>query len=163
MPAFFIYRGSSQAIALSRPRSGNNQFILYAADTSKGWRVNKRISFVDGERGVDRGAFVRVYDDFDKHVGYQLTAGRIVDYDVKPQGAHGALSLSEMHANAGVDGRSRTIHLSEDDRLERVRFGLHPEDSVERAIKKVKVYERPAPGRGDRAIRVYPKETQSSR
>lgn len=148
---------------MSRPRTGNNQFILFSPDASRGWRINRRISFADGERGVERGVFIRVLNELNQHVGYQMTAGREADYDVMPQGVSGALSLREIYSNAGVNGRSRTRGLSEDDRLIRVKQGLHPEDVIERAEQKVKVYERPAPGRGDRAVRVYPKGTTSSR
>lgn len=88
------------------------------------------------------------------------------------------ITLSEVQRNAGLHGRSHTIGMPEWRRLKRhARFDekkiLPPEDAIERAIEKVRLWPYPAsvkrdarggavtdlkgaPVFGDKAVRVYP-------
>lgn len=73
----------------------------------------------------------------------------------------------ELRRNAGLYGRSSTIGMQEWKRLQRagkrVFVGenfrpviLEPEDAIERAIEKVRLWPYPASVGGDKAVRVYP-------
>lgn len=113
-----------------------------------------------GERHVERGTFRRVYDELGKHIGYQPVKISPADFDVRSQPSTPAISEEETASNAGLDGRSKTASLDELAREKRIANGLDPEDFIERAIEKVRCWTRPAPGKGDRAVRVYPKEAR---
>ena len=85
-------------------------------------------------------------------------------------GSPPTITLTEVQMNAGLFGRSHTMGLSEWKRLKRhAKYDekkiLAPEDAIERAIQKVKLWPYPAsrvddgsgePVFGDRAARVYP-------
>jgi len=103
-----------------------------------------------------------LWDEFGRFQGYLLVeALPPTDEKLPSLISSASISANEVLANAGVLGRSRTASLSEEDRITR----RHPktgrpmpaEDFVERAQEKVRLWTQPAPGRGDRAVRVYPK------
>ena len=102
------------------------------------------------------------YDQFGRFEGYNLVeAPPRTDESLPSLLSTASISSREVLANAGVLGRSRTAGLREDERLTRrhpvTGHRLPAEDFVERAQAKVKLWTEPAPGRGDRAVRVYPK------
>ena len=152
---------------MARPRNRNSsQLYVYPANITLGWRHVRTISFGDGEAKVERGSMRRVYDQFGQHVGYQLVvAPPRTDESLRSAHSAGQISAAESVANAGLLGVSQTAGLDDDQRFERAsEFSktLYPkvdliEDFVERAQEKVRLWTQPAPGRGDRAVRVYPK------
>jgi hypothetical protein len=118
----------------------------------------------EGDAKVASGIWDRVHDEDGKLVGYQPLDASPSDEQLPSQNSNPCISMGEMQANAGVcfaRGKSRTENMPEAKRLGR----KHPltgrllpaEDFIERSIEKVKLWTRPAPGRGDRAVRVYPK------
>lgn len=146
---------------MARPRIRNHSDLLvFAINTTLGWSVTKRTGYAPGEAKVERGEWRRVVDDHGELVGYQP-----VVHEVKPVPSNDcsrcALQVPEMRANAGLMGRSRTAHLSDEQRATR----LHPksgrllpeEDFVERVGKLMKAYLGTANRSGDKAVRVYPR------
>ncbi len=100
------------------------------------------------------------------HVGYQVLANLTKDEDLPSGASSSSITASECELNCG---KSRTVGLPEDKRISRrTRMGraLPPEDAVERAQAKVRMWPHSAsridngrgdPVYGDRAVRVYPK------
>lgn len=128
-------------------RSSLNEFLLFNPYTDVGWRVVRRIGFHRGERMVDLGAAVKVLDDFGNHVGYKLRGSSEPGTPVVEASGSTSIALDarESMANAGLFGGSRTESMSEERKLSRIhprsgRF-LAPEDMVERAQGKVRVYQ----------------------
>lgn len=162
---------------MARPRNRNRQryrntsdFLLYSADMSAGWRVIQRVSYAYGEHRCKLGEFRRIFDQFNRLVGYQAVAPK-QDATNESGRSPAALGVMEMQANAGVLGRSRTAGMREPDRIARhdPKSGhlLPEEDFIERTRALVKAYPHSANfhdmkkrGTSDRAVRVYPKETQ---
>lgn len=142
--------------------------LLFGANTTLGWRVSRRISRLEGERGVERGAFREVLDETSGAlIGYQMIAEAEMagDRDLPSLQSAASISDREMRMNAGELGPSRTAGLPEAKRLERAerrdeQTGQHlhlaPEDEIERAQMKVRVFPKLGAARGD-ILRVWPR------
>ena len=147
---------------MARPRIRTSlQFYLYSPTTALNWRRTQIVTLVEGDKLVAEGKARRRFDSWGRHDGYELIESKPTDEKLPSLVSSASISTNEVLANAGVLGRSRTANLSEEDRITR----RHPktgrpmpaEDFVERAQEKVRLWTQPAPGRGDRAVRVYPK------
>lgn len=162
---------------MARPRIRNSSNLLhvYSPWTNLGWRVTRTIDIGEGEAKVRGGHFRHVHDEAGKIIGYQPVVEVVMPSSTPSDPSRAALGCAEMRAAAGLMGSSRTAHLREIDKLERVdeRTGkkLPPEDFVERVQQLMDAYSESAnfrdirvkraglaPG-GDRAVRVYPRMT----
>jgi hypothetical protein len=149
-------------MAHSRP---SEKFLVFAACTTLGWQVVRRLTFAKGEAMANAGVYARVYDEVTGlQIGYQIAKEPATDKDIPSQPTQAVISISELEANAGVRGRSRTAGLPEHKRLERAKRTsrktgklLLPEDAIERATAKVRVYPMVGPARGD-ILRAWPKK-----
>ena len=144
---------------MSRPR-----YELFTT-TATGNRSSRWISEKEVIRGLARGSMREYYDEFGRFKGYELIdVPPPTDESLPSLISTASISSREVLANAGLMGRSRTAGLREDERLTRrhpvTGHRLPAEDFVERSQEKVKLWTQPAPGRGDRAVRVYPKTPQ---
>jgi hypothetical protein len=162
------------SIAMARPRiRSSSQLHVYSQWTNLGWRVTRTIDIGEGEAKVRCGHFRHVHDETGKVVGYQPVVEVQMSSSTPSDPSRAALGRGEMRAAAGLMGASRTAHLDEKDKLDRVdeRTGkpLPPEDFVERVQALMEAYPASAnfrdirlkrrglaPG-GDRAVRVYPR------
>lgn len=150
---------------------GMNIFPLWLPETKKQWRVAREVSFASGEAKCASGEWGRVRDAHDNLAGYQVLASSFKSEESLPCGATStSISVRELLMSAGCFGKSRTMRMTEEQRLARhAPFDpeklLPPEDAVERAIAKVRQWPHPAsrvddgggePVYGDRATRVYP-------
>jgi hypothetical protein len=156
----------------SQRRGERGEFYLFPADVTLGWRVIRMVSGAMGEEKLARGEWRDVYDEKGNHIGYQLLDTFHRDRSVFSSSYRCSvtITLTEVLMNAGLFGRSRTKGMPEQKRLARHAKDddqkiLPPEDAIERAIVKVKLWPFPAsriddgtgePVYGDRAIRVYP-------
>jgi hypothetical protein len=150
-------------------RTSDGALNLYPADDSRGWRVIRVVSFSDGLEKVASGDWMLVDDVNGNPWYFQLKANFTTDQDLPSGASSSSITESECKLNAGCGGKSRTMGMSEDRRLCRrdiVSHALPPEDAVERAINKVKMWPHPASRiddgtgiavYGDRAVRVYPR------
>ncbi len=155
-----------------RRSSGKATYRLFAPETVLGWRVVRWVPESLGEQKVAQGEWRRVYDEQGNHVGYQMLAGTQYDHGPFPDSYRSSVIISpaEMRMIAGEYGRSRTLGMSEQQRLLRhARYDkskiLPPEDAIERAHGKLCQLTTPAsriddgsgePVFGDRAVRAYP-------
>lgn len=141
---------------LRRGNIGAN-YLLFAAETTLGWRVVRRVSGAQGEEMLARGQWRDVYDASGNHIGYQVIASYKTDLEILSGSSSCSITAREIELNAGLRGRSRTAGMSEEQRISRraPRTGspLPPEDAIERAIAKVKEWPR---SHRDRAVRIYP-------
>ena len=68
---------------------------------------------------ANAGVYARVYDEVTGlQIGYQIAKEPATDKDIPSQPTQAVISISELEANAGVRGRSRTAGLPEHKRLE---------------------------------------------
>jgi hypothetical protein len=140
----------------------NREFHLYATNTTLGWRVIRHTSAEVGESKVAAGLWRRVYESVSlKHVGYQpLGADRLTDEDLHSmQQSSACITADEMELIAGVafkGSRSMTFGMDEVARTERITRGLAPEDEVERAVAKFRVWNKVGSAKGD-ILRAWPK------
>lgn len=153
-------------------RACKGDLNLYSADTTLGWRVVGHTSAHGATAKLARGDWREVYDEQGHHLGYQVLVGKRCKCSFSPHSSSSSVSARESELNAGLRGASRTAGLTEEQRLNRHnQYGksLPPEDAIERAMEKVRLWPYPASrvddgsGEavfGDRAVRVYPK-TQS--
>jgi hypothetical protein len=153
-----------------------NRYDLYPPTTTLGWRVIRKVTAAEVDDALARSLWREVYNELGNFAGYQIKPNFQTDDDLptgwssRPIGV--TVTISEMDLNAGTKfkrGKSRTLGQSEDKRIARksaVGKALPPEDAVERAIEKVKLWPFPAnriddgtgePVYGDRAVRCYPK------
>jgi hypothetical protein len=147
-------------------------FNLYAADTTLGWRVIDQIPGAIAAQKVASGKWREVFFEDGSFAGYQVISATTSGKKIPSRGGSPpTITLSEVQMNAGLYGRSRTLGMPEWKRkLRHAKYDedkiLAPEDAIERAIVKVKLWPFPAsriddgssePVFGDRAIRVYPK------
>jgi hypothetical protein len=141
---------------------------LYAAPTDNGWRIIKRVAFELGEAMVAADAATRVFDEFNKHVGYKLVDPQTHEASLPERTSSASITARESLASAGVCGKSVTKAMREEQRVTRVHSQsgkkLPAEDFIELAQEKVATqtvsanFAEQADGRsGDRAPRVYPK------
>lgn len=164
----------------ARREESGKLFNLYAANTSMGWRVIRQISGAYAAIKVASGEWRPVsYEQSGDLAGYQEVPARFSPPvfsgpGVKIPGMRSVaatITLKEMQMNAGLFGRSRTLGRAEWKRKARhAKYDkdkvLAPEDAIERAVEKVRLWpypasvigvdERGAPVFGDKAVRVYP-------
>ncbi len=128
------------------------------------------VSGAQGEEMMAQGKWRDVYDEAGNHIGYQVIANYKSDSEILSGSTSISITVRECELNAGLRGKSHTAGMSEEKRMSRRSASgkvLPPEDAVERARAKVKLWphpanrigtdERGAPVYGDRAVRVYPK------
>lgn len=142
------------------PSSTTNLWPVFAIETDRGWRVVRNVPQAEAELKVERGEFVRVYDELTKAcVGYKPSSGPSSpgDLDFPSHGSRPSITARESQTIAGARGRSRTVGMSEDRKISRRNLSGHlcaPEDAVELAMEKFRVW----PEIGDtKAVRVSPK------
>ena len=159
---------------MARPRIRNtsHQFPIVTPWTNVGWRVTRLTDFAEAEARAERGELRRLFDPKTGALAaYEVleVPKSLTDHPSDPTRA--ALGVQEMHALAGLMGRSRTMRLDEKTKLERVKSGMlrSEEDFVEKVHNLVDAYLRSAnfaktKGRrpGDRACRVYPREAATT-
>lgn len=144
---------------------------LYATETTLGWRITNQVPMALGWEKVALRKWRAVQYDDGSFAGFQPTVAPQPGKSIPVlAGSPPTITLTEVQMNAGLFGRSRTMGMPEWKREKRhARYDekkiLAPEDAIERAIEKVKLWPYPAsriddgggePVYGDRAIRVYP-------
>jgi hypothetical protein len=149
---------------------------LYAKGTLVGCRVVRQVPITLALEKVALGVWRRVFYEDGAEAGFQPYAQPPTERPRTPMpgvsldGSPPTITLTEVQMNAGLFGRSRTMGMPEWKRLKRhAKYDekkiLAPEDEIERAIEKVKLWPYPAsrvddgsgdPVYGDRAVRVYP-------
>ncbi len=143
-----------------RPARAGREFYYFDENTTLGWAILRSISFEAGERQVALGVARRVLDYVGNHIGYQRATPPPAPTQATTLTAAQTFSAADVMLNAGTvfrNGRSRTARLNEEQRKDRVSNGFEAEDHIERVTERLRLYPYPAPGRGDRAVRVYPK------
>lgn len=113
---------------------------VFPAETSLGWRVIRVVSVMVAAEKLARGEWRQVYDEFGNFVGCQVLASFQSDLELPSGATATSITALESQLNAGCFGRSRTVRMSEEDRISRhSRNGkaLPPEDAIERAIAKL--------------------------
>lgn len=149
---------------------------LYTKGTLVGCRVVRQVPVSLALEKVALGMWRRVFYEDGSEAGFQPYAQPQPERPRAPQpgasldGSPPTITLTEVRMNAGEFGASRTKGMPEWKRLKRhAKYDekkiLAPEDAIERAIAKVKLWPYPAsrvddgsgePVYGDKAIRVYP-------
>ena len=144
-------------------RRGSKRFPVYAAETLLGWRVMRYVLFVRGEDMVAAGKWREVYDEQNNHIGFQEMPGRQRDEQKLSMQSSTGLVAHDIVLNAGrafKGGKSRTVGLTEDQRLNRVHGQtgkpLPPEDAVELVEAKVRIWPELKDDKQD-VLRVWPK------
>jgi hypothetical protein len=156
-----------------RRTSSGALFNLFAANTALGWRVIDQVTGTLAAQKLAAGKWREVVYEDESFAGYQVVSAATSGKKVPSrEGSPPTITLAEVQMNAGLYGRSRTLGLPEWKRKRRrAKYDedkiLAPEDAIERAIVKVKLWPFPAnrigtdddgnPVYGDRGIRVYPK------
>lgn len=140
-----------------RSKSSQRGFDLLSSGVGYSERTIGRITSVEGEAMVRGGRAVRIlHVDTNVVAGYQLCAvpapnkspGFLRDKQrpvVVPAAAgsdasSAAFSRAEVDAIVGLRGESRTAHLSEEQRAQRILRKWRGEDIVESAQQKIRVY-----------------------
>lgn len=137
-----------------QPKS--REFRVFAADCD---RVLQRASAQQAEIYERSGIWRREYDGVTgAHIGFRVIGRemRRVDMDLRTMQTPATLTKAAIETIAGCRGSSHTAHLSEADRLERVRNGRAPEDQIERDLAKFEVYPFVGAAQGD-ILRAWPK------
>jgi hypothetical protein len=152
---------------------------LYSTNTVLGWRVIDQVPIELALEKVALCKWRRVFYADGEAAGFQPlteTPARSVKVPFSLDGSPATITLAEVKMNAGLYGRSHTRGMPEFKRLTRhAKYDekkiLPPEDPIERAQEKVRLWPFPAsvmgtdkdgePIFGDRAIRVYPKQPNS--
>jgi hypothetical protein len=148
------------------------RYDLYPPTTTLGWRVVRKVTAAEVDDALIRGLWREVYDERGNFAGYQIKPNFKSDDDLPPGWSLCSISVNQMDLNAGTvfrNGKSRTAGLPEDERVTRrdreTNHALPPEDAVELAVEKVRLWPFPAsrvdngkgdPIFGDKAVRVYP-------
>ena len=135
----------------------SRQFRVFPAEG--GFSVITRASLEVGAQHEQLGIWRREYDSSTgQHIGYRVIGVELqrVDADLRSQRTPASISAAENLINAGGRRGSRTIGLTEPDRLARIKNGDEPEDRAERVIAKVRVYVRVGAAKGD-ILRAWPK------
>jgi hypothetical protein len=143
---------------------------VYAADTSLGWRIVRKVSAILAYNKVVEGKWVEIFDDIGNFYGVKVVASVTSDQELPSGTSATTITARDAMLQAGLGGRSQTIGRSEDYRITRYSRvtckALPPEDRIERVMAKVAQWPFPASrlddGRGkaifgDRAIRCYPR------
>lgn len=148
------------------------RYDLYPPTTTLGWRVVRKVTAAEANDALERGLWREVCNERGEFAGYQIKANFKSDEDLPSGSSLCSIAVKEMELNAGTAfrrGKSRTAGLQEDERValrnQQTNHALPPEDAVERATEKVRLWPYPASrvdnGKGDavfgdRAVRAYP-------
>jgi hypothetical protein len=145
--ALFIWR----RMATRRVRA-----CSYPVFPGEGRRVIDRATIQQAEAYELAGIWRREYDTMTgKLVAFRLEGvdGWKMDGDLKTVRSSSTISHGEMELNLL---RSRTFMLSEEQRLQLIKDGRAPEDVIERAKAKIRVYVRVGAAKGD-ILRAWPR------
>jgi hypothetical protein len=129
-----------------RIRASNCAYVfnLFPAQTDDHFSVIREVRFGYAEGKVALGEWKREYDQVGNHIGYRVVPNRFGDAALVSGSSSSSITAREMRLNAGLKGRSQTARLSEDDRISRRHpksgKALPPEDAVERAREKVRIW-----------------------
>lgn len=146
-----------------RPRvrayNEDHSYNLYPPETERYWRVIRIVRFEQAESKVAAGEWRRDFEA-DGQPCYRVIPTHEKEKDLPSGRTSVSITARESMLNAFAaafrDGRSRTVVLTEEQRLSRRDSrgkALPPEDAVERAVAKVREWPK---AHGDRAVRVYP-------
>jgi len=163
--------GKSRA---ARRTDSGELFNLYGPESALGFPVIGQVTAAQAAERVAVAQWREVFYLTGELAGYQVLVKARVRVMPELQPAL-TITLSEMQMNAGLFGRSHTKGMPEWKRLQRhAKYDkekiLAPEDAIERAQEKVRLWPQPAsriddgsgePIYGDRATRVYPKTPNS--
>jgi hypothetical protein len=154
----------------SQRRARGAALHLYAAETTLGWRVVRNTTETEAAEKLAKNRWWKVYDVQGNLLGYQIIADKRSDTEILSKPTACSITMRVCELNAGLDGRSRTLGMPEEKKLNRPPGpNGHipvPDDAVERAIQKVRQWPHPASRiddgtgvavYGDKAVRVYPK------
>lgn len=140
---------------------------VYPAETALGWRVVRQIGFGDAAQKVTLGHARWIHYESGDLAGIQMLASFALDYEL-PAGSPtpATITVMESRMNAGEFGRSHTAGMTEPERLSRhARYDdkaiLEPEDKIERAIAKVRIWpllRNREPGLAVRVVKDAPRE-----
>lgn len=130
-----------------RFRKRTPKFQLCAAVGAIGMKVVRRVSFEEGMKLVDEKKAERVFGHGDVSViGFRMLPERtssqvivVVAPESRPSSA--GISRSEVEANAGLRGVSRTASMTEEQRKYRIGRGLPEMDLIEASRHKVAAYQ----------------------
>ncbi len=161
-------------VSRSLRRKCDGEFPVYPVDDSRGWGVVRMVSFEYGVDKVAEGKWSLMEHPNGEPWYFQFRANFKTDSEL-PAGELSPTTITEDESklNAGLFGKSATGWMDLDDPRRLIRHErfdpdkpLPPEDHIERAQAKVKLWSWPAsriddglgkPVYGDRAVRVYPK------
>jgi hypothetical protein len=143
---------------------------VYAADTSRGWRIVRKVTALYAFDRVVEGKWQEIFDGMGNFHGVKILAAVKSDQELPSGTSATTITARDAQLFAGLGGKSQTIGRSEEFRLTRASRttckALPPEDHIERVMAKVAQWPYPASrvddGRGvkifgDRAIRCYPR------
>lgn len=171
MFAHYAMCARPRTIRKSKTDNPQNLYKLFSSDDSTCLSVIRRTSLKEARANTAAGIWRDRYDDDGHHIGFQIIAARELGYLDPSEQTTASITAHELVIYAGrvfPGGKSRTAHLTEDQRYGRPKRdnGRMPpaEDVVERTEAKVAAFAGPAsrvssePGSplGDRAVRVYP-------
>lgn len=132
-----------------RRRNSNQECCVFEAYGPQGLRLRivRRISQWAGDSLVRQGKAIR-HDGADSILGYEMVVEKKVALARTYQtvaapttsGPCVCISRAEVEANAGLRGHSRTVGLSEAQRIERMKRNLPDMDLVESTAEKLRVY-----------------------
>jgi len=144
--AFFYFTAATKWRRMATVRRRERSFPVFA---SQGRKVIRRTSRVVAEIYEALGVWRREYDtQTGELIGFRLAGAEIdkVDGDLRSRETGAGICAEEMELNLR---RSRTRGLRERDRLKLIKDGEFPEDEVERAQAKVRVYRLVGATQGD--------------
>ena len=121
-----------------------SRFVKFLGDTSD--RTQKMVRVAEAELFEALGVWRREYDKTTGELkGYRVVGAEVekVDSNLRHIETQPTISRTEMEMIAGCHGRSKTYGLRELDRLQRIKDGEDPEDDIERATAKYRVYRHP--------------------
>ena len=119
---------------------------LYPAETSLGWRIVRQVTAMEAAEKVALGHWSWVWYETGELAGAQMLASFKTDFDLPSNDRTAAtITLVEVRMNAGEMGRSHTLGMPEYRRVSRhAKYDdkriLEPEDKIERAIFKIKMW-----------------------
>jgi hypothetical protein len=142
-------------------RLSENMLPLYPADASRGWRVIRQVPFAKGSEKVAAGEWALLCHTDGTPWYFQIIANFKADADLPASEPTRPITAHESALNAGLFGQSRTAGMPEDVRLSRHdRYDtdrpLPPEDAVERAMAKTRVWPKVGEAKGD-ILKAWPR------
>jgi hypothetical protein len=130
----------------------SREFKIFPA--GGGYAVIRRVSLQQAEAMEAREVCRRDYDtSTGELLGYRVIGNehRKMDSELRTTRTTPGISSTEMQMNVL---RSRTYRLNEEQRLQLIKKGVMPEDAIERAKAKIRVYPFVGPATGD-ILRVW--------